>query len=94
METCRGFEEDTSDPSSSLFSPNFNSFNLVPGETDWAETTSLIFYIKRSFENCKNNPTVSGSANMVNNYNEKREKIWIFDCGATDTMTYELSDLI
>ncbi|KAL9995478.1 putative RNA-directed DNA polymerase [Helianthus debilis subsp. tardiflorus] len=40
------------------------------------------------------NPKRDGIANMALNNHEKQVKPWIFDCGATDTMTYELSDFI
>ena len=31
---------------------------------------------------------------MAQNCHPQYDKSWIFDCGATDTMTYELSDII
>ena len=40
----------------------------------------------------QNKPQFLGSANNVQNY-PNQNNTWIFDCGATDTMTFELSDI-
>nr|GEX59161.1 putative ribonuclease H-like domain-containing protein [Tanacetum cinerariifolium] len=39
-------------------------------------------------------PSVNGSAHMAQSSFKKPSGPWIFDCGATDTMTYEVSDLL
>nr|KAJ0198868.1 hypothetical protein LSAT_V11C600327230 [Lactuca sativa] len=47
-----------------------------------------------SFENHKKNLDINGCAIVAQNYKIKHESSWIFDCGATDTMTYDLSDFV
>nr|GEY90886.1 putative ribonuclease H-like domain-containing protein [Tanacetum cinerariifolium] len=44
-----------------------------------------------SIEECT--PSVNGSAHMAQSSFKKPSGPWIFDCEATDTMTYEVSDL-
>lgn len=57
---------------------------------------SLFYYNKNvigeSRTNKKDSET-SGQVNMVRTC-ENLDKHWIFDCGATDTMTFELSDIV
>ncbi|CAH1428172.1 unnamed protein product [Lactuca virosa] len=53
---------------------------------------SFSYLIQKSFENYKKNLDVNGCAIVAQNYKIKHEPLWIFDCGATDTMTYNLSD--
>ncbi|KAJ9559500.1 hypothetical protein OSB04_004660 [Centaurea solstitialis] len=55
-------------------------------------TDSFSHFIQQAFENCKQDPDVFGYANMTRNYKIKHKQSWIFDCGATDTMTYDISD--
>nr|GEW67223.1 putative ribonuclease H-like domain-containing protein [Tanacetum cinerariifolium] len=40
----------------------------------------------------KENTSVNGSTHMAQSSFKKPSGSWIFDCGATDTMTYEVSD--
>ncbi|KAJ9535809.1 hypothetical protein OSB04_un001041 [Centaurea solstitialis] len=54
---------------------------------------NLSTFMKKSFEICKQYPKYNGNANVAQNHVGKQNKSWIFDCGATDTMTYELSEL-
>nr|GEU35840.1 putative ribonuclease H-like domain-containing protein [Tanacetum cinerariifolium] len=56
------------------------------------KNTSFIYFINENFKNCKRGSIIGGMANIAQNLNMKRELSWIFDCGATDTMTYDLSD--
>lgn len=55
---------------------------------------SFSYLIQKSFENHKKNLDINGCAIVAQNYKIKHESSWIFDCGATDTMTYDLSDFV
>ncbi|GJZ75488.1 hypothetical protein Tco_0639953 [Tanacetum coccineum] len=61
-------------------------------DSEMLKNTSFIYFIKESFKNCKRGSIIGGMANIVQNPSMKRESSWIFNCGATDTMTYDLSD--
>nr|GEX98265.1 putative ribonuclease H-like domain-containing protein [Tanacetum cinerariifolium] len=51
-------------------------------------------YIQSSFKCLECPPSVNGSAHMAQISFKKPIAPWIFDCGATDTMTYDVSDFI
>nr|GEX37847.1 hypothetical protein [Tanacetum cinerariifolium] len=61
-------------------------------DSEMLKNTSFIYFIKESFKNCKRGSIIGGVANIAQNLSMKRELSWIFDCGAIDTMTYDLSD--
>ncbi|XP_076908792.1 uncharacterized protein LOC143565815 [Bidens hawaiensis] len=61
-------------------------------EEDLIKTTNFNTFIIESFKNCIKGPGFGGLSFVAQSYNKRREQSWIFDCGATDTMTYELSD--
>ena len=37
---------------------------------------------------------LNGSAHTTQTHGDRPSDAWIFDCGATDTMTYDVSDFI
>ncbi|KAK9053426.1 hypothetical protein SSX86_030060 [Deinandra increscens subsp. villosa] len=83
-------------PSFTKALPNFKNDKTKPQD---------IYYFKchkksLNFENAKTKPQINscyskrGFVNLVKNQNEKQERSWILDCGATDTMRFEKLDLV
>ncbi|KAJ0828126.1 hypothetical protein HanRHA438_Chr17g0833631 [Helianthus annuus] len=48
----------------------------------------------RKYELLKDYPSTSGEAYLTTQKSGDQVSSWIFDCGATDTMTYEPSDFV
>nr|GEX17120.1 hypothetical protein [Tanacetum cinerariifolium] len=69
-----------------------NDSKRTPKDSEMLKNTSFIYFIKESFKNCKRGSIIGGVANIAQNLSMKRELSWIFDCGATYTMTYDLSN--
>ncbi|KAJ0435342.1 putative transcription factor Hap3/NF-YB family [Helianthus annuus] len=90
--TCNWFGDDSLNPS--FLNLNFQSLDFGPEEIERSQTSTFDCYIENSFKNCKTPLNYDGKANMAHTCSGKQDKSWIFDCGATDTMTYELSDLV
>ncbi|KAJ9539426.1 hypothetical protein OSB04_032159 [Centaurea solstitialis] len=71
-----------------------DDFSMCTGTGVEGEVSTTPSYPQSNFfEICKQYPKYNGNANVAQNHVGKQNKSWIFDCGATDTMTYELSDL-
>ncbi|XP_022032681.1 uncharacterized protein LOC110933783 [Helianthus annuus] len=68
------------------------NYKLPLEELECLKVTSFVPYILESFVNCKKYPKCTGMANVAQKYNKRWEQSWIFDCGATDTMTYDPSN--
>ncbi|KAJ9566582.1 LOW QUALITY PROTEIN: hypothetical protein OSB04_002548 [Centaurea solstitialis] len=60
-------------------------------EAPWEENGSSM-NADESLKNCKNGLSIGGIVNVARKGDIIREKSWILDCGATDTMTHDLSD--
>ncbi|KAF5781204.1 putative RNA-directed DNA polymerase [Helianthus annuus] len=88
--TGTGVERKVSIPHSYLET----TFTLTPEELEILKATSVVPFMIESFIKCNKHPNFSGFANMAQNLIKEKEQSWIFDCGATDTMTYEKSDFV
>ncbi|KAM0054620.1 hypothetical protein Hdeb2414_s0006g00196891 [Helianthus debilis subsp. tardiflorus] len=66
--------------------------NICKQPHEVSKLTTFLYFLEERLKNCKMGPSIRGLANMAQNYNTGREQSWIFDYGATDTMTYDLLD--
>ncbi|KAI3768520.1 hypothetical protein L2E82_19267 [Cichorium intybus] len=93
-----GFDADKGNEGFSNFNPKSRKIDFDPEKEEMAEITpevySFISYINKGLKNCRNDQRNGGNANIIFSGDNLRDKTWILDSGATDTMTYEISDLI
>ncbi|XP_076888069.1 uncharacterized protein LOC143538382 [Bidens hawaiensis] len=90
---CTGTRDKREGVSKPFTYPSHNYISTLKKSSS-TENTTFISFIEKSFRNCKKEHNINGYANMAQNYNMIPEQSWIFDCGATDTMTYDSTDFV
>ncbi|XP_019158475.1 PREDICTED: uncharacterized protein LOC109155214 [Ipomoea nil] len=91
-ETGKGFGDFSSSPS--FLNPKYFPQRFLKLVENTLENTTDEFIGRGYLKTIKTAQKCVGKANMAQNYCGKQDKSWILDCGATDTMTFELSDII